>query len=85
MFGSGVLIGTAITIATMKPIQRVHHRVRPVCFAVAIGTAMRTAVALRFGLGTFQTAGAATSGSGLFCPQFNNTHSLSPTVSVSCF
>ena len=67
MFGSGVLIGTAITIATMKPIQRVHHRVRTVCFAVAVGTSLRTTVTLRFGIGTVQAAGTAASGSGLFC------------------
>jgi hypothetical protein len=69
-FGNGVPIGTAHTAVTMRPIQQVHHRVGSVCFAVAVGPAMRTAVALRFGIGTFQASGAATAGSGLFCPQF---------------
>jgi hypothetical protein len=48
----------------------VLHRVGPVCFAVAVGTSMRTTVALRLGIGTIQTTGSTTTGSGLFCPQF---------------
>ncbi len=52
-------------------IPKVLIMVSTVCFAVAVGATLRASVALRFGVGTFQTAGTtASAGSGLFCPQF---------------
>ena len=83
MFGNGVPTGTTHTPVTVRQIQRVLHWVRTGCFAVAVGTSVRSTVALRIGLGTIQTTVTTTTGSGLFCPQFVNTHSDYPTVSLS--
>ena len=46
------------------------HRASAVCFVVAVGATMRTAVALRIGIGAIQATGTATAGSRLFSLQF---------------
>ena len=79
MCGNGVQTGTATTTVTVRPIQQVLRLASTVCFAVAVGSVMRTSVAQRIGLGTFQEAGTSTSGSGLFFPQFVEAKPASPS------
>jgi hypothetical protein len=52
---------------------------------VAVGTTMRTTVALRIGIGTIQTTGTTTTGSGLYCPQLIEEHCFNEQNSFQSF